>query len=880
MLRVAFKDLMARKRRLVTTSIAIVLGIAFLTGTQLLSTSLSNSIKGLVGDVYSGIDAVVRSPNTQQTPFGQPLRPAIPASVADEVAKVQGVRASQGVIEAQGGAELVDAQGKVFGGGFGPPTITYNWLQDKDLRFGTLTDGRGPQADDEVALDFKTAGDLGLRVGDEVTIATNQQGTERFKLVGLLGLGPDGTQSSGAKPLMFTTPTAQRLSQQEGRFNYVAVAADEGVSQEELARSLAKALPDTQVLTGDAFTKESQEQISQFVDILGTFVGVFGYIALFVSIFIIYNTFSIIVAQRTRETALLRAVGARRRQVLGATMFEALLIGLIASVLGLLLGMLLAAGLLSLMSNFFTVDSTVPGLTVGTVVLAFVIGVGITALSAIIPAWRSTKVPPIAALNEVSLDRADLSTARKVWGAIMVVGGVALLGFGLAGSNLPMVGIGAVLLLVSVAVILGPLIAAPVSRLLASPFSARGRITGRLAGQNAARNPKRTSATAAALTIGVTLVVVIAIVASSIKYTADTTIKSSINADYVVATASVTSFGAIPKDTADRVRELPDVAMVSPVRFSFLTLLDAKAREDAAGTTTTTIAGQIGSTDAAPAGDQTFALGVEPGTWFKTIDAGTLQGSPSDLVDGTIAVNQHYAEQRDWKLGDEIPVYFAATGEQRLKVAVIFEKNVGQGNIWMPMTTYEKNALPLFNVDAQIYVTAKDGTNLTTLRHQLDEIVKDSPTVQVQDLQQYIDAQTGPINTFLFIIYALLGLAIIIALVGIANTLSLSVLERTRELGLLRAVGMSRRQLRRTVRIEAAIIAIFGTLIGLVIGILFSVALTVAIAANNPGILTYHLPIVQLVAIVVVAALAGLLAAWLPSRRAARLDILAAVAST
>jgi putative ABC transport system permease protein len=879
MLRVAFKDLMARKRRLVTTSIAIVLGIAFLTGTQLLSTNLSNSIKGLVGDVYSGIDAVVRSPNAQQTPFGQPLRSPIPASVADEVAKVPGVRASQGVVESQG-AQLVDSKGKVVGGGFGPPTITYNWIDDATLRLGTLTKGHAPTADDDIVIDFKSADRLGLHVGDDVTIASTVGGTETFHLVGLVGLGADGTESSGATPLLFTTATAQRLSKQPDQFNYVAVAADKGVSQEQLTRRLAKDVPHVQVLTGEAFTKESQQQISQFVDILGTFVGVFGYIALFVSIFIIYNTFSIIVAQRTRETALLRAVGARRRQVLGATMFEALLIGVIASVLGLIVGVLLAAGLLALMSNFFTLDSGVPAVSAGTIVLAFVIGIGITALSAIIPAWRSTKIPPIAALNEVSLDRADLSRARKAWGAIMVVVGLAALAFGLAGSNLPLVGFGAVLLLVSVAVILGPLIAAPVSRLLAAPFSVGGRITGRLAGQNAARNPKRTSATAAALTIGVTLVVVIAIVASSIKYTADTTIKSSINADYVVATASVTSFGAIPQGTADEVRKLPDVAMVSPVRFSFLTLLDAKARENAAGTTTTTLAGQTGPKSGEPAGDQTFALGIEPSTWFKTIDSGDLQGSPKDLTDGTMAVNKDYAEKRGWRLGDEIPVYFAATGRQSLRVAVIYEKSVGQGNIWMPMSTYERNALPAFNVDAQIYVTAKDGANLKQLRTQLDDIVKDSPTVQVQDLQEYIDAQTGPINTFLFIIYALLGLAIIIALIGIANTLSLSVLERTRELGLLRAVGMSRRQLRRTVRIEAAIIAIFGTLIGLVIGVLFSIALTAAISANNPGILTYHLPPVQLVVIVVVAALAGLLAAWLPSRRAARLDILAAVAAT
>ncbi len=880
MLRVALKNLAARKGRVVTTSIAVVLGIAFLTGTLLLSNTLSASIKSLIGDVYEGFDAVVRSSQTQETPFGQPLRSPLPAPVVEEVRGVDGVRADAGIVEAAG-AELIDRNGKVFGGGFGPPTITYNWVDDEVLRLGKLTDGRGPRADTEVVLDFRTAGDLGLTIGDQVTLATTQAGRQQFTLVGLVGLGPDGTQSSGAKVMFFTTPEAQRLTNQPDQFNYVAVSAADGVSQQELARALARALPDQQVLTGEAFTKESQEQIAQFVDILGIFVSVFGYIALFVSVFIIYNTFSIIVAQRTRETALLRAIGARRRQVLAATMAEALLIGAVASVLGLGLGVVLATGLIRVVSNFFTVTSSVPSLSAGIVVLALVIGLGVTALSAFIPALRSTKIPPIAALQEVSLDRTGLSTARKVWGTLLVLSGLLLMGLGLAdiGPNpLAFVGGGAAALLVSVAVILGPAIASPVSRLLARPFSWGGRMTGRLAGENAARNPKRTAATAAALTIGVTLVVVIAIVASSIKATADETISQSVKAQFVVATSSLTSFGAIPEGSVERIAAQPGVAVASPVRFTFLTLADPQSQAEAASTTTVP-AGQLGSIGDAPPGKNETAFGIDPATWFQVVDAGKVQGSPADLTAGTMAVSERLAEDRGWKVGQKVPVYFAGTGTVDLTVAVIFERALGQTAVWLPLDTFAPNVLPLFNVDTQIYVLEDPGADPAQVRKELDALFADLPTVQVQDLQQFIETQTGPINTFLTVIYGLLFLAIVIALIGIANTLSLSVLERTRELGLLRAVGMTRRQLRAMIRNESAIIAVFGTLIGLVIGILFAIALSVAVSADNPGILRFTLPVGQLVVITVVAAIAGLLAAIVPALRASRMDVLGAISS-
>ncbi len=887
MLRVALKDLLARKRRLVTTGIAIALGIAFLTGTQLLSASLRDSIDDLIGDVYQGIDAIVRSPKSQETAFGQPVRDTVPVSLVEQVAAVDGVRVAEGFVESTG-PQIVDSDGKIYGAsGFGPPTIVYNWIDDEELRTGILVEGHEPTADDEVVLDFSTADAIGVAPGDTVTLVNQQDGREQFTLVGIVGLGDDGTKSSGARPMFFTTATAMRLVDQPDAYNFVAVGADAGVSQQELAEQIAFALPAEQVLTGDAFVEETAAAIGQFVDFLNIFVSVFGYIALFVAVFIIYNTFSILVAQRTRETALLRAIGARRRQVLAATMLEALVVGLVAALVGLALGTLLAALLLKLVAQAFTVASGVPPLTVGAAVVALTVGVVVTVLSAYVPALRSSKVPPVAALSEAAIDRSDMSGSRRIWGALLVVVGIALIALGLVDpdwlgsiNSLVPVGLGAAVVLLSVAVVLGPSLAAPASRPLARIFSLRGGLPTRLAGENAARNPRRTAATAAALTIGVTLVVVIAILAASLKATADATISSSVKADYIVATSSVTSLGAIPASLQPRIAEMDDVAVASAMRFGPMTILDEKARAKASSNTTTTLEGQTGAESDAPAGESTFVLGIDPSTWFQVIDGGELHGSPEDLVENTMAVTEAYAEERGWRIGDEIPVQFAATGETELTVAMLVGRSLGQGDIYLPMETFAATQLPMFNADAYIYVKAADGADVDRLGKELVRMVEDNPAVAVQDLAEFSAAQTAPVDTFLAIVYALLGLAIVIALIGIANTLSLSILERTRELGLLRAVGMSRRQLRQMVRVEAAIIAIFGTLIGLAIGILFSLALTIPLSKQFDDLFRYDLPVVHLIAIAVAAAVAGLLAAWLPARRAAKMDVLDAIAST
>ncbi|MHB1139337.1 MAG: ABC transporter permease, partial [Microthrixaceae bacterium] len=366
--------------------------------------------------------------------------------------------------------------------------------------------------------------------------------------------------------------------------------------------------------------------------------------------------------------------------------------------------------------------------------------------------------------------------------------------------------------------------------------------------------------------------------ASSIKASVDQAVSSSVKADYIVSAGTFAFGTGIPTGAIEEIRALPDVELASPVRFGPFRLTDAYAQRKVAGQAEEAPTG-IGATDTAPPGQDDFVLGIEPETFFQVVDLGELQGSPEDLGPGTIAALAKVADDRGWRLGDRIPVYFAETGVQQLELALTFDTDAGTGNYFIPMETFEANSLSLFNVDFLEYVVATPGADLDELRDQLDAIVADSPAITVQDLQEYADAQTAPFDTFLAIVYGLLGLAVIIALIGIANTLSLSVLERTRELGLLRAVGMKRGQLRATIIGESMIIAVFGTLIGLAIGIAFSFALSRVIAADSPDLFHYTLPVLQLVAITLIAAIAGVVAAVLPAWRASRLDVLTAISS-
>ena len=862
----------------------MILGIAFLTGTQILGGVLNNSIDSLITDVYAGYDAVVRSPDVQEAPFGE-FRPPVDESAAERADGVAEARAAFGIVESPT-VSLLGPDGKALSAGFGPPTLVYNWIDDP-VRPGVIVDGRGPVSDDEIAIEFKTAADNEWELGDTITVLS-QQDTRDFELVGILGLGEEGDQFSGAKPLYFTEPVAQQLADLEGRYSYVAVGAAEGVSQEELAEALAQDLDGLQVVTGEEFTQENVDATAQFVGILTTAVSVFGYIALIVAAFIIYNTFSIIVAQRTRETGLLRAIGARRSQVIAANLVEAVLIGLFASLMGLVFGSLLATAIKAAAGQVLTVESGIAWPNGATFVLALVVGIGVTSVSAVIPAVRASRISPIAALGETGSDRSGVSLSRKVWGFLMLFGGITLAALGLTGAidsnQLQVVGLGLFLILVSVAVVLGPLLARPAANFLSWPFTRRGSVTARLGAENAARNPRRTAATAAALSVGVTLVVVIAVLANSIKASVTEEIQEGLGSVDLIVSAGNFSFLGVPPTVTEGVAGIEGVEAVSPWKFAQLVLLDDKALEDAAESDESESDDDaqtvFGAQDTNPEGEAAFATGFAPNYW-DVIDMGDIEGDPTDSPESALVARAKEAEDRGWEVGDRIPVYFASTGEQELTLVATFSDGLGpDDNFYVPNEVVSANATPGFDNDFLLTVTTEDDPEVrAAVQEEIEAMVEDRPDITVQDLSEYIETQTSFIDTFVAVIYGLLALAVIIALIGIGNTLSLSVLERTREFGLLRAVGMSRRQLRWTLRSESAIVAVFGTLVGMAIGIAFAIALAYAISADDPGLLTLRLPVVQLVVITVLAALAGVIAAILPARRAVKLDMLEAISS-
>lgn len=884
MLKVALKDILARKRRLVTTGLAILLGVTFLTGTQMLSTTLKNSISAIFEDAYAGYDAVVRSPDVQELGFGQKIHNPVPASTVDQVTAVAGVTSAEGVIESSN-AQLIGADGKVASSDFGPPTIIYNWPDHQGLRSGRIVEGGPPTSDDQMVMDFGSAEKAGYHIGDTVTVSS-QEGTQTFELAGIIGLGEDGRTPTGATTLIFSTTAAQELARIPGQFNYVAVRGEPDLDQESLASAISAALPDVQVLTGEQFTDENVDAIGQIVDILATFITVFGYIALFVASFIIYNTFSILIAQRTRETALLRAVGAHRRQVLVANVVEAVIVGLVASLLGLVVGTGLASVLRTIVSTVFSMSTsqTMPG--VGNVASALAIGIGITVLSALIPSIKASQVPPIAALSEAVIDRSALSVRRVVAGVALLVVGVAaaVIGFARIGPNpLIVFGAGAAGILVAVSLVLAPTIVGPTFRFFGWISPWRRGIVSRLSVSNAMRNPRRTASTAAALTIGVTLVTLIAIIASSIKASVESAASDAVRADFMVGTSTFSFGSGIPDATTEEIKGLPSVEVASPMRFGPVRVSDRYAldhlSESGGGDDTDDPAGAFGAADTGPPGQDMLIAGIDPKTVEEVMNLGETEGDIAQLTDGRIAVPRSMAERRGWKLGDHVPVYFARTGSSELEVAAIFTNDVGTAGFYMPMDSFAENVLEVFNVDFMISVKGRDGVAKDELRAELDEAVADLPAVTVQDIGEYVESQTAPFDTFLAIVYALLMLAVFIALIGIANTLSLSILERTRELGLLRAVGMSKRQLRRSVFTESILIALFGTAIGLGLGLVFSAAISTVIAADNPEVFKYTIPIGSLAVVVGGAVLAGVVAAIVPAWRTSKLQVIEAISA-
>jgi putative ABC transport system permease protein len=845
MLRTTFKGLVARKFRLFASSLAVMLGVAFMAGTLVLTDTIQKTFDELFSDVYAGTDAVVRAEGAFDS-AGIEQRGRVDATLVGTVSEVDGVADAQPDI--RGYAQLIDRAGDVVGDPTtGPPTLGGNWIDSEELNGFRVSDGNPPRRDDEVVIDKKSADDTGYRVGDTAQVLV-KGGPQDVTIAGIAKFG-DADSPGGASFVLFTEDAAQELIAEPDKVDSILVVADAGISQGEVVQRIAAELPaGTEAVTGEEVTKESQDEIKQGLSFFNTFMLVFAVVALLVGGFIIFNTFFITVAQRTQENALLRALGARKRQVLVSVLLEALAVGLIASVVGIGVGILVAAGLKTLLAAFgFELPAGGIVLTTSTVIISLIAGVGVTLVAAISPARRAGKVPPVAAMREVAVGSTGYgSKQRIVVGCTLLVLGGALLGYGLfgsPGSPLPIVG-AAVLLVFFGVTALGRTVALPLSRFIGFPLPRLLGIRGQLARENAMRNPRRTAATASALMIGVGLVAFITIFAASAKASFGTVIDRAFTGDFVITSPAGLASGGLDPSLAASLNDLPEVDAAGGIRAG-IAEIDGSATQFVA------------------ASDEAFDI----------VDVDPVAGSPADLGTDTIAVFEDVAKDKDLSIGDRVPVVFKDTGRQELTVAMIYGEPQPAGDWLLGTETYEANVDDQY--DFQVFVKKADGVDTPTAKAAVEQVAAGYPGAKVLDQSGYKADQTQFIDQLLNLIYAMLALAILIALLGIANTLALSIIERTRELGMMRAVGMKRNQLRSMIRWESVIIAIQGTLLGIVVGVFFGWALVTAL--SDEGIETFRLPVATLVVVVVLAALAGVLAAVWPARRAAKLDVLRAV---
>jgi putative ABC transport system permease protein len=846
--KVALRGLMDHKGRLLSTLLAVALGVAFVAGVLMLTDTMNKSFDDLFATAFEGTDAVVRSSQTVDAGDaggGPEIRGRIDASLLDTVLAAPEVADAEGVI--QGFARIIDKDGDPVGNpSMGPPTFGGNWQTVDRLNGFTIDDGRPPESAGEVVIDRGSADDTGYRVGDRVPIQTGRASAE-YDLVGIARFG-NADSPGGATYALWTTAEAQKLVGEPGKFDSIGIVADSGVSQTEVGRSVREELRsagDTglEVLTGRQITEESQSDLKDQLSFITYFLLAFAIVSVLVGIFVIYNAFSIIVAQRGREMALVRAVGASRRQVRRSVFVEALAIGIGGSIIGFVLGLGVASVLVTLFD--------LPGSLVvrpSAAIIALVVGVVVTVVSALVPAWRASRVPPVAAMRDLAVESGGMSRLRLVAGIVTTVGGLGLLIVGAQERSATLVGVGVGLLAFVGLILLGPALARPFSRGIGAPIARTRGVTGELAKENAGRNPVRTAATARALMIGVGIVSFFLVVNASLRASIDKFLDDSFTGDFVIDAGDFGMIG-LPPEVADRVSRVPGVAEVVPVRF-------APARVD---------------------GDDTFVTGTSPGI-FDLFDGFRVVAGSDSLAAGTILLTADEARSLRLAVGDSVTAEFVNTGQHTYTVGGTYEseqEGTDVGDFVLGLDDYDAAVGSADVTDSSVFVELQPGVSVSDAQPEIEDAVADFPTANVQSVDEYKDAIGGQFDAILLLMLGLLVLALFIAFIGIANTIGLSVLERTRELGLLRAVGTSRRQLRSTIRWESAIIAVFGTLLGLVIGLLGGWGLITAF--RDEGFTVFAIPWVQIAAVVVIAAALGIFAAVWPAWRAGRMNVLDAI---
>ena len=843
MLKLSLRMTLAGWRRLLAAGLAVLAGVGFMAGTLVLTDTVAATFRDTFASMNAGTDAVVRGAPAGPEFGGE--RGPVAAGLTATVAAVDGVAAAEPRI--QGPVQLLDERGRPLTTP-GPTSLTLgaNWPEADRLNPFTLVAGHAPGRDGEVVIDRASAELAGYTVGDSAAVL-DAAGRSTVQIAGIARSGAaDGP--AGGTWVLFTRAAAERHVGQPGRVAAIALAAEPGVSETDLRDRVARVVPaGVEVVTGGTIGAEDRRAAGDLAGLLSRFLLTFALVALFVGSFIIHNTFSIAVAQRGRELALLRALGATRRQVLRSVLVEAAVVGLAAGLAGVIAGIGVAVGLKGLLAAFgFTVPAAGVLVTPRTVEVALLTGLVVSVAAAFLPARRAARVAPLAALREVAVDTSGRSRRRLVAGLLTTLagGGAVLLGL-LSGSDgaLPVVGLGGAVLFVGVTV-LGPVIAGPVSRALGAPLAALGGMPGRLARANALRQPKRTAGAAAALMVAVSLVGFATIVAASSKVASTAHLDRTFTADYTVEPGP---FGAgLPPGLTERLDALPEVKAAAATRQG-LAVVDG-ARVD--------------------------LVGIDPPTFAEVSDLGVSAGRLADLDGDGIAVRDTLAAAKGWSVGDRVGARFADTGPRTLTVAAVYRNGDVVGDHVVGLPVFEANLAGA--LDGRVLIDRAAGVGVDEARTAIERVVADYPSATLLDQDQLERAQSAQIDQVLNFVYILLALAVVVALLGIANTLSLATLERTRELGLLRAVGMTRRQVRASVRLESVIVALLGTVLGTAVAVFLGWAMVTTVAGDGA---TFVVPAIQLGAIALAAALAGVLAAVLPARRAARLDVLAAVAT-
>ncbi|WP_158581632.1 FtsX-like permease family protein [Actinomadura spongiicola] len=853
MFKLVLRGLAAHRARLLMSAVAVVAGVAFVAGTLIFSATLDRSFDRALDDLGRGTDVIVRADRAFEPGLGERVadRP-VSESVLAAVRRAAGVEKARGVVT--GFAAVVDRRGEIAGA---EPQTGVAWDGDRDLSQTRLRSGAPPTGPDEVAIDVTTADDAGYRIGDRVTVALTS-GTRPFRLTGLFEVG-DSALSDQISMTAFAPATARRLlSDRPGTYARIVVHGDDDVPQERLRDTVAAVLPPgVEAITGAQAVDEQGASIKEVIKIIRTFLLVFAVIAVFVGSFIIFNTFAMLVSGRVRELALLRAVGASRGQVTRSVLGEAAGVGLAGSTLGLAAGCGVAVGLARLMGVVTGGEAPPfgsPVVPASAVIAAYAVGTLVTPAAAVVPARRAARTPPVAALRD-GAESPRPPRKRLACGGVALAAGAALVAAGLAGDGstaLNLVGAGAMALFAGV-VVVSPVLSRPAVRALAWPFARFGGSAGRMGGRNALRDPRRTAATASALTVGLALIASVSVIVQSMAASVDRQLDAGLTADYQVTGRS--RITPVAEEAAVAVAGVAGVRAAIPLRT-------ARFRMD--GSVRTAAAGSPGQLLAH------FRLPLQEGTASARGDE--------------LLVGRSVAAARGWTAGTTVDGQYRDGTRRTFRVVGVY---VDRPSVtpsapsmiidWAGYRAHDPEA-PIDRIEVDVAASGPGATGPAP-ETALESALAPWPNLELKDRAQVKDDAAGDIALFLDLVLGLLLLSVLVAALGIVNTLALAVTERTREIGLLRALGMQRRQLRRMIRYEAVVVSLFGAVLGVGTGVVLGVVLQRVMAEGDGGMEVLAIPYGRLAVCVAAAAVIGVVAAVWPARRAARMNVLQAIAT-